>query len=255
MMTTKQHQQEKSYDPRDSTLKFVNRKDEITGDDYVSLRAEMSCGHAATPESVTGWCYELLRQKQYKFTCPADKNGRRCGAEWTYQEVCKMACLTTKEMQELEQTMAELAQPVKQCPGCRSYLRRTDPTNLRVLCTTCCDINGQPFEFCWQCKNQWRGPQPRADRCANHNCTNETLELLKNCPLTTLFGYNDCPSIRACPTCGTVLRHKGTGCNNLTCPTCMSEFCFLCLKLTIICEEGSLCSVVPRQTSIPTQTK
>ncbi|KAL0970205.1 hypothetical protein UPYG_G00238710 [Umbra pygmaea] len=79
--------QERCYDPRDTTLKFVNRKDEITGDDYESLRAEMSCGHAVTPESVKGWCTELLRRKQFIFTCPAEINGMTCGKEWTYHEV------------------------------------------------------------------------------------------------------------------------------------------------------------------------
>ncbi|XP_010886016.2 uncharacterized protein LOC105020570 [Esox lucius] len=205
-MTTRQLEQEKCYDPRDTTLKFVNRKDEITGDDYVSLRAEMSCGHAATPESVTGWCYELLRRKQYRFTCPADKNGKMCGAEWTFQEVCKMARLTNKEMQEFEHIMLDLhlaQQEIKQCPGCRSHLKRSNAYNLSVRCTKCSVITGQAFEFCWQCMNQWKGPQPRADRCDNHNCTNETLELLKNCPVTSLFGHHYCPSIRACPNCET----------------------------------------------------
>lgn len=28
----------------------------------MSLRAEMSCGHAVTPESLTGWCRSLLDQ-------------------------------------------------------------------------------------------------------------------------------------------------------------------------------------------------
>ncbi|XP_071374392.1 probable E3 ubiquitin-protein ligase RNF144A-A isoform X3 [Centroberyx affinis] len=59
-------QEEKRYDPRDTTLKFVNRPDDLDplppeeGD--VCLRAEMSCGHAVTPESLTGWCRSLLDQ-------------------------------------------------------------------------------------------------------------------------------------------------------------------------------------------------
>ncbi|KAG8006112.1 hypothetical protein GBF38_005268 [Nibea albiflora] len=52
-------QEEKRYDPKDKTLKFVNRPDDL--DPYQDgPRAEMSCGHAVTPESLTGWCRSLL---------------------------------------------------------------------------------------------------------------------------------------------------------------------------------------------------
>lgn len=135
------------------------------------LRAEMSCGHAVTPESLTGWCRSLLDQVragwygpakmlccpsptllgvqywsfllqcvmldaliewimvwkasiltasrdrcysfqgQYKFSCPALKDGtlQKCGAEWSYQEVRRLAVLTVEEMQHFEETIAQLA--------------------------------------------------------------------------------------------------------------------------------------------------
>lgn len=93
---TSSGQNEKRYDPRDTTLKFVKRPDDL--DPYrknwlihalhyitnsapeaewvlfvllfskapeegdLSLRAEMSCGHAVTPESLTAWCRSLLDQ-------------------------------------------------------------------------------------------------------------------------------------------------------------------------------------------------
>ncbi|XP_026122543.1 uncharacterized protein LOC113105597 isoform X3 [Carassius auratus] len=58
---TEQQREEKRYDPDDKTLKFVTRQDDITGDDDPETRrAEMSCGHAVTPESLTGWCRSLL---------------------------------------------------------------------------------------------------------------------------------------------------------------------------------------------------
>ncbi|KAL0970203.1 hypothetical protein UPYG_G00238690 [Umbra pygmaea] len=186
--------QERCYDPRDTTLKFVNRKDDITGDDYESLRAEMSCGHAVTPESVKGWCSELLRRNQFIFTCPAEINGMTCGKEWPYHEVCKMALLTTKEMEEFELTMADLflnlTGEIKKCPGCKSYVKRKNPSSLSVHCTMCSEIKGWLFIFCWQCLNQWKGPLPRADRCDNTNCTNEALELLRNCPETFINGQS-----------------------------------------------------------------
>uniref|UniRef100_A0A4W5NLI4 Uncharacterized protein n=1 Tax=Hucho hucho TaxID=62062 RepID=A0A4W5NLI4_9TELE len=101
---------EKRYDPGDTTLKFVKRPDDITGDDYPEiLKAEMSCGHSVTPESLTEWCRMLLNQKKFKFTCPAtDKNGEECGVEWLYQEVRKKALLTSEEIHEFEETLAYL---------------------------------------------------------------------------------------------------------------------------------------------------
>ncbi|KAL0970207.1 hypothetical protein UPYG_G00238730 [Umbra pygmaea] len=252
-MMVEQPAKEMCYDPFDTTLKFVSREDEITGDDYESLRAEMSCGHAATPESVKGWCTELLRQKKFKFTCPAETDDRMCGVEWSYQEVCKMALLTTKEMEEFEVTLVDLflhlTSEIKKCPGCKSYVKRKDPSSLSVHCTMCSEIKGRPFIFCWQCLSQWKGPRPRADRCDNMNCTNEALELLRNCPETSINGCNNCPSIRACPTCGAVVKHNEIGCGNVTCVTCMNTFCFICLELDE-CEEQ--CCVAPRQTWIPT---
>ncbi|KAK6291976.1 hypothetical protein J4Q44_G00377610 [Coregonus suidteri] len=53
---------EKSYDPGDRTLKFVKRQDDITlDDDPDTLRAEMSFGHKATPQSPTKW-FKSLKQ-------------------------------------------------------------------------------------------------------------------------------------------------------------------------------------------------
>ncbi|GLD58491.1 probable E3 ubiquitin-protein ligase ARI8, partial [Lates japonicus] len=55
---------EKCYDPRDSTLIFVDREDELDFlcEGFRSRRALMSCGHAVTPMSLTNWCRRLLEQ-------------------------------------------------------------------------------------------------------------------------------------------------------------------------------------------------
>ncbi|CAB1351551.1 unnamed protein product [Coregonus sp. 'balchen'] len=85
---------EKSYDPGDRTLKFVNRQDDITLDDDLDiLKAEMSCGHAVTPESLTRW------------------GNQKCGVVWSYQEVRRVAALTAEEIQYFEETIATLASP------------------------------------------------------------------------------------------------------------------------------------------------
>ncbi|XP_048827015.1 uncharacterized protein DDB_G0292642-like [Brienomyrus brachyistius] len=263
----KTQQELKRYNPSDRTLKFVNRRDDIIlDDDPEILRAEMSCGHAVSPESLTDWCQSLIDQGQYKFTCPALKDGgnQKCGKEWPYQEVRKLALLTDSEQRYFEETMATLAaanfHEYKSCPRCQSSVEREDLTNLSVHCTVCTAEMGQDYEFCWQCLRQWKGPGPRSDRCNNDGCTNKDLELLQTCPMTILPTVQNvqCPSTRACPTCGLMIEHDKTGCKNITCLRCRKEFCFVCLKLTPECRRTSSyftpCSdgVAPRQTSVPT---
>ncbi|XP_037615325.1 uncharacterized protein LOC119482032 [Sebastes umbrosus] len=268
-MTT-QGQQEKRYDPEDTGLKFVSRPDDLDplppeeGDEC--LRTEMSCGHAVTPESLTGWCRSLLDQGQYKFKCPALKNGtlEKCDAKWSYKEVRRHALLTDEEMEYFEENIARLAATeyceYKTCPGCKTYLERADLTNLSVQCIVCTADKKKVYEFCWQCLKQWKGAARRSDRCDNDGCINHDLELLKNCKTTALpevNGVDACPSIRVCPTCGQRAAHDKTGCKNIICPRCQVEFCFVCLKLTPECLTTSsyydACSdgVAPRQTSIP----
>ncbi|XP_017327077.1 E3 ubiquitin-protein ligase RNF19B [Ictalurus punctatus] len=261
---------EKRHDPRDSTLTFVDRADEITlDDDPNTQRIEMSCGHAVTPESLTAYCRSLLDQAVYTFVCPAitDDNNKKCGAEWKYMEVRRIALLTEEEQSHFEETMAELAAAkyceYNQCPSCSSYVERQDLTNLCVLCTICSADSGKRFEFCWQCLNTWKGPAPRSDKCDNSGCINDKLEKLVKCEDIILPQVQNlkCPSLRACPTCGNLVEHDTSGCKNIICNICHVEFCFSCLKLTVDCLKTSsyfvVCSngVAPRQTSIPTWIK
>ncbi|XP_037613934.1 uncharacterized protein DDB_G0292642-like [Sebastes umbrosus] len=264
--------QKKSYDPKDKTLKFVDRPDDLEFFDEVpySPRAEISCGHAVTPDNLTLWCCRLLKEGQYKFKCPASKDGTegKCNKEWSYQEVHRLALLTAEERQYFEENIARLAATeyceLKTCPGCQSYVERKDPTNLSVQCAVCTADKKKVYEFCWQCLKQWKGAARCSDRCDNDGCINHDLELLKNCKTTDLpkvKGVDACPSIRACPTCGQRVEHDTTGCKNITCTRCRVVFCFVCLKLTPECLKTSsyfiACSdgVAPRQTSIPVWCK
>ncbi|XP_067257801.1 uncharacterized protein si:ch211-212k18.15 [Chanodichthys erythropterus] len=264
---TEQQQEEKRYDPNDTTLKFVTRQDDITGDDDPETRrAEMSCGHAVTPQSLTGWCRSLLDQGQHKFMCPALKDDtlQRCNAEWPYVEVRRLAVLTQEEQSHFEETMAVLAAAEycehKTCPGCQTFVERADITNLCAICTICTAEKGHTFQFCWQCMKEWKGPGPRSDRCENHGCTNPDIEKLTKCRYITLPEVKNvsCPSMRACPTCGNLVEHDTTGCKNIICNRCRVEFCFVCLKVTQECLQtssyfiGCSAGVAPRQTSIPT---
>ncbi|XP_030636784.1 ankyrin repeat and IBR domain-containing protein 1 [Chanos chanos] len=266
-----EQQEEKRYDQRDTTLKFVTRPDDISmlDDDPNTLRAEMSCGHAVTPQSLTAWCRSLLDQGQHKFRCPAliEDTIQKCNAEWSYLEVRRLAVLTSDEQKHFEETVAVLAAAeyceYNSCPGCGSFVEREDLTNLCVLCTICTAERGKTYQFCWQCLREWKGPAPTANRCENPGCNNPNLEKLAKCRDVILPEAKNivCPSMRACPTCGNLLEHDTTGCKNVICNRCQIEFCFVCLKLTPDCLETSsyyiACSdgVAPRQTSIPSWRK
>ncbi|XP_023252618.1 potential E3 ubiquitin-protein ligase ariadne-2-like [Seriola lalandi dorsalis] len=258
--------QEKCYDPRDSTLRFVDRDDEldILCEGFKSRRALMSCGHAVTPMSLTNWCRRLLDEGKSRFTC--GQSG--CDVEWPYSEVRKMALLTPEEMEYFEKALASNAIKdyfdAKSCPGCSTSVVRKETFNLRVRCVVCTKNGRRAYEFCWQCLKEWKGPAPRSDRCENDGCCNEPLKTLKNCPdiiFQSVTGVSGCPSIRACPTCGSLVEHDRTKCKNVVCTQCRKEFCFVCLKLSVECLKTSRhfipCSsgVAPRQTSIPVWKK
>ncbi|XP_043557925.1 uncharacterized protein DDB_G0292642-like isoform X1 [Chiloscyllium plagiosum] len=254
---------EKRYDPRDSTLKFVNRKDEITGDDTPDiLRVEMSCGHAVDPNSLTAWCRSLIDQGHFIFHCPAAKEctEEKCNKQWPYVEVRRHALLTNEEQQYFENKIATIAAAqyceYKWCPGCGSCVERKDLTNLCVFCIICEKEKGKSYQFCWQCMKEWKGSAPRSDRCDNEGCTNIQLKTLQNCGTKTLpySKIKQCPKIRACPTCGVLIEHKDM-CKFVMCTRCHVEFCFACLQTKNICSKSScyhqVCAVAPRQRRVP----
>ncbi|CAM4680113.1 E3 ubiquitin-protein ligase DDB_G0292642-like isoform X1 [Lepidochelys kempii] len=246
------------------TPKFVRRKDDITGDDDDVMRVEMSCGHAADPGSLTGWCRSLLDQGHLRFHCPADVNGEKCGKEWSYPEVRRNASLTETEQQNFEEKLAKFAAKYyydfKECPNCKSFVERRDLKNLRVVCILCHSLKGEVFEFCWQCLKPWKGAGAPSERCENEGCKNQSLEVLANCKLKDLPGseIKNCPSIRACPTCGRLIEHMEK-CKYIVCPQCQVEFCFACLEIARNCQASKggayfkYCAkpLAPKQTQIP----
>ncbi|XP_036002259.1 uncharacterized protein DDB_G0292642-like isoform X2 [Fundulus heteroclitus] len=227
---------------------------------FASPRAQMSCGHAVTPMSLTNWCLKQLEEGQRKFVCGV----YGCNTVWRYKEVEKMALLTPEEIQHFKKMRTINAAVTRKCPGCKSPVARQDEFNLCVSCKTCTEKGGRLYEFCWQCQREWKGPKPRLDRCENDGCCNTALQTLETCPdivFDKVKGITGCPSIRACPTCGSLLEHKQNHCKHLTCPQCKIKFCFVCLKTFAECSKTSgisaPCSsgVAPRQTFIPVWKK
>ncbi|XP_029442753.1 uncharacterized protein DDB_G0292642-like [Rhinatrema bivittatum] len=250
--------------PENTALKFVRGKDDITGDDDDQFRVEMSCGHAAGSSSLTAWCRSLLDMGYVKFHCPADVDGEKCGKEWPYVELRRHALLTEEEQRDFEKKIASIAakqyHDYKECPGCKSFVEREDLTNLSVRCIICTRINGRVYEFCWQCLKPWKGDRRSSVKCGNEDCKNPKLETLANCALKDLPGseVKNCPSIRACPTCGQLIEHMEM-CKYVICNQCSIEFCFVCLHTARDCKAEKsgawfkVCAkpLAPKQTEIP----
>ncbi|KAJ3585125.1 hypothetical protein NHX12_013847 [Muraenolepis orangiensis] len=175
---------EKKYDPLDATMKYVNKLDDIDPlQEDEDLVVEMSCGHSTTPGSLTGWCSSLLKQSQFKITCPALKpDGKVCGVELSYQEVRRVAALTVDEMQQFEERLAHLTVhamfQIKACPGCGTYVERKTEDNLCFSCPICKESNRPSHQFCWQCLQPWKGPAPRVDHCENPGCVDRDLQVI-----------------------------------------------------------------------------
>uniref|UniRef100_A0A672GH55 RING-type domain-containing protein n=1 Tax=Salarias fasciatus TaxID=181472 RepID=A0A672GH55_SALFA len=265
-----QRQDEKRYDRRDTTLKFVNRPDDLDplppeeGDP--GLRAEMSCGHAVTPESLTGWCRSLLDQGQYKFKCPALKDGTffKCGAVWPYKEVRRLAVLTAEEMQYFEENIARMAAAehceFKSCPGCKTYLERMDLTNLCVQLHGLCPADKKKvYQFCWQCSKPWKGtlhpqtlcqrglrqPRPGAAENLQADRPAEVLEVMPVPPSGPVS-----PAVRGWSTTKHRLQEHHLSSLSDRVLLCVPELTPECLKTSTHFQKCSA-GVAPKQTSIP----
>nr|XP_033815136.1 probable E3 ubiquitin-protein ligase RNF217 isoform X2 [Geotrypetes seraphini] len=247
-------------------LESLYGPDGITGDQLEACpKILMSCGHAVEPTNLTEYCQQKIENGNFTFTCPYLNDGEECNKEWSYEEIRRNAFLSAKLREKFEEAIALKTMNkifhVKQCPQCYTFVERKNPNDLSVKCIICSAVNEQEYFFCWQCLQEWKGPFALQDRCGNKNCRNQDLEILKSCPLIALLDTKiaNCPSIRACPTCGKLVSHNQKGCKNVTCDGCKVEFCFACLELTSVCQAKKpkswfdFCDkpIAPRQTSIP----
>jgi len=139
---------------------------------------------------------------------------------------------------------------IRQCKVCGVNWKR-DHRN-RIVCNTCSSNQNREVQYCWECRQEWRGG---SDRCGNAGCNEaEQRQLtLQSCGTKTIGDVSGCPIIRACPRCSTLIHHKDQ-CKHMTCK-CGCEFCFVCLKRKILVWRcgiyNSPCPIAPRQTVLP----
>ncbi|XP_066282946.1 uncharacterized protein [Branchiostoma lanceolatum] len=228
-------------------------------DDPDTPRVRMSCGHAITPETLTIYCENLLKDGKYIFQCPhiSETTGEHCGKEWPYPEVGDRAALPQEKRKKFEKGIAKnylrIGMGIQRCPECRSYCERLRcyhrrNERVRVVCRLCSTV------FCWCCLQKWVSSDTVV--CGNNDCSGEDrrLRYLRNFQRRTIVGVPDCPGVRACPRCGILITHD-RACKHMTC-ICSLKFCFICLKPAVHGEYqcgpfNSPCEVANVQTTIP----
>ena len=258
----------KVHDPNDFSLKFTDEPDcldPFPPEKDAPRRIKMSCGHAVDATSLTGYCRSLVDIGEYEMHCPAiidKRNNKACEKMWEYTEIRQVALLNDAECQWFESKIATFAAQrycdMKECPGCRSFVERRDLTNLRVHCLICTKDKEKTYDFCWNCLNEWTGPSTSSTKCGQEDCVHPDLSNIQMAPMMKLNSF-DVPNRRACPNCGKVVEHNGSGCKMMDCKRCRKEFCFLCLELKADCLKSSpsgwfgKCKkpVAPKQKSIP----
>lgn len=189
-------------------------------------RCRMSCGHAITPDNLYGYCWSELTNQSTSFRCFGDVPSGRCNWEWLFLEVAEKACLSKDEHilfeSRINRNWVNLTAGVRECPFCRCVCERQAPNNPCVLCVYCRDAGKSKFEFCWYCLYPWRN---------NHSCSKDSARhILSSCAKKVIVGVPECPSIRACPTCHTLIEHL-EACKHMDCLNCKTKFCFICLDV------------------------
>ncbi len=217
----------------------------------------LPCGHSISPDGLMDYCWNEISSCKPEIRCPL------CNQEWPIEVISKYGCATHTEIHELENGLSKnfcLNDPsILECPNCTSFCERRDTTKLCVQCIVCSKKKAKYYHFCWQCLGEWKN-KLSADTCGNSTCGDPVfLRQLATAPMITPMGMKvQCPKIRACPNCGTVI-DLSSGCKHMTCKSCKQDFCFVCLRTK---SSGSWscgsyntqCAPAPRQTRIPQRT-
>ena len=207
---------------------------------------------------MTEYCRRRLSEGRYTFPCP----DASCTQTWEFFLVCHVTHFPAEERIKHEKKLAEnylnKAAGIQKCPGCFNYCRRKDGKNNCVVWPICTKSNGNNIMFCWACLGEWK--EAGAVKCGNDQCDglDGRIRVLAKCGTKQMLETNqECPMIRCCPKCGTLIEHKQY-CKHMDCPTCKHSFCFVCMlgknpdgKTWTCGENYGVCTLAPRQTVLP----
>lgn len=199
-----EHDEEKNYSddaaPTFGILQLKNLKIANTGplkttNESTDQIAALPCGHGMPTDYLVAWCKGMIKQNKTKFTCPRydEIKKQTCGRGFSYHNLCQLASLTSSQKEffeeQLETLTAEQICKYKACPGCQSFVERADKNNLCVHCTICTAQRKSRYDFCWNCRRDWKRPAPNAVHCGYSDCVEKQISqtrrsLLKLCQPT-----------------------------------------------------------------------
>ena len=120
------------------------------------------------PASMEAYCRSKVADGRYSFPCP-DPN---CNKIWEFSLVRHVACLDSETRKQIEKKVTDnyIRQGFRnqQCPGCQTWCIPIDEGDICVRCPVCSKNKGRPYDFCWACKQQWKGTGVRY--CGNKGC-------------------------------------------------------------------------------------
>ena len=216
---------------------------------------KMTCGHFICPDDLLDNTWEQIKNLKFEISCA------KCPHIISTDDIIKFGIPNDKEEQLLTVAISVNfceSQDIQLCPGCESFCTRKDSNNPAVKCLSCTNKKMKDYHFCWYCLKEWNNPSNFRE-CGNSGCLKDDIDQLRASPL---MEFNDgtkvvkVPQIRACPECFTVIQHHG-GCNEMTCRSCKTKFCFICLTKTsggsLICKGRNYTKITC--TPAPIQTK
>ena len=187
---------------------------------------KMTCGHFYCPTCVVEYSWnEANSGTKTEIKCSQNEG------EWKFSIIKQYGSISDNEMNALKNKLSENfinSNPdIRNCPGCGCYCERKDKAKSRVYCRVCAREKKEA-EYCFHCSKPWKNNASTTE-CGNADCdTQAVLDIVRTAPYKEIIGVS-CPSIRLCPKCGSKIEHKRY-CKHMTCPTCSTKFCFICLR-------------------------
>ena len=222
---------------------------------------KMPCGHVISPGGLMNYIWnEISERIAYEINCP------QCGNQWSQDAIKEVGKPSEMELQQLQIGLAKnycvKNAEIRECPFCKNFCERQNPSSLSVKCIVCSKASAEPKIFCWICLKSWKNSSLSANSCGNPGCADvsEILKRLKESPKVTVRYINiEIYKLRACPNCGILIEYDGE-CKHMRCLMCRKEFCIVCLRLRMdgswpCGQYNAVCQLAPIQTTIPKAKK